>query len=481
MPKEILPEGVKLRAFGDHDQLRDDIFDRVLEGYKTKFPLENDKVKLELLDARYDERKKRYGIHDAKRALLEDGSLRTPLLGRVRLTDKLSGQALDEKELTLAHVPTLSHRGTFIVDGTEYGVQNQHRLKSGVYSRIKDNGEIESHLNTKSGTGPQMRVFMEPDTGVYRLKLAQSHAKLYPILKAAGVGDDEMENAWGPDILAANRDSSKKDGERTLSKFYNNLLRYKADPAATPQQQGDAIRDKLNAMELDPEVNQRTLGKPHDRLSPAAIVDASAKLLKLQRGEIEPDDRDALANKTFHSVDDFLGERIKKDAGGLARTLLFRSTYDRSLKSLKPGYFSPHQRELIVSNSLSNAMPGINAFEFRDQAARVTALGEGGIGDSSAVNKSSRNVHPSMLGFIDPIRSSESTAIGVDARFAHRVKKGNDGQIYSPFRNRRSGDTEWLNPTQLAGKTVAFATSPSLAAHVSAPVISAVPAVEPVG
>ena len=105
---------------------------------------------------------------------------------------------------------------------------------------------------------------------------------------------------------------------------------------------------------------------------------------------------------------------------------------------------------------------GINLMEFRDSASRATSLGEGGISDMSAIPNASRNVHSSYLNFQDPIRSSESRAIGIDSRFAHKARKGSDNQIYSPFRNKRSGEIEYLTPSQLNSKVVSFAPSPSL-------------------
>jgi hypothetical protein len=93
----------------------------------------------------------------------------------------------------------------------------------------------------------------------------------------------------------------------------------------------------------------------------------------------EEDDRDHPANRTFHSVDDFMADRVRLDAGKLGRTLLYRATYDKSLKHLSPGYFTPQLEKLIVSNQLSQVVPGLNPMEIYDQHNRVIQLGEGGV------------------------------------------------------------------------------------------------------
>ena len=466
-PYPGVPPGVTLRDPTDYDALRTDIQERVRGAYLQRFPIENDRVRLELTDAEYDPKKRAFGVHDAKRALLEDGSLRTPLRGNFRLTDKATGQTLDEKKLTFANVPTPSHRGTFIINGVEYAAQNQMRLRAGIYSRRKDNGELETHLNSKSGTGPQMRLHMEPDTGVFRMGLQQSQSKFYPLAKAIGITDEQLYAAWGPEILAANQEASRTSASRTLGRFHDKLLRGKGDPNATDAQKGADIAQKFGAIEFDPEVNQRTLATPHNRLTNAALLDASKKLLKVHRGEAEGDDRDSLANKTFHSADDFLEERVRKDAGRLGSSLLWKAGYNRNLDHLRPGYFTPQLQEFVVGNSLSGAIPGINAMELRDANYRLTSMGEGGLGSADAVPLSSRNVSPTHYGFVDPIRSSESHMIGIDLRLARKIKKGSDNQVYAPFRNRRTGQTEWLNPTQLAGKSLAFADADTLAPHVT--------------
>lgn len=101
--------------------------------------------------------------------------------------------------------------------------------------------------------------------------------------------------------------------------------------------------------------------------------------------------------------------------------------------------------------------------EYYDQAKRVVQIGEGALGSYDAIPLSARNLHAGHLGMIDPIRSSESRSIGVDQRFTMGAMKGNDNHVYFPVRNRRTGEIEYLNSTQLVGKTLGFGKAPSLA------------------
>jgi DNA-directed RNA polymerase beta subunit len=447
------PKGIKLRGFDNPSSLRQDILDRVLSAYQNRFPLENDKVRIEASDIRY-ELKKPFSLSDEKRALLMGDKLSVPLYGKVSLIDKKNNEVLDQFNGVLTRVPWMTHRGTFINGGSEYSlVAGQQRLKPGVYARRKDNGELESHVNTVAGTGSGMRIFMEPETGVYRVMIGKSRIKLYPVLKGMGIDDDQIMKYWGPEILDVNKG---QDDDRSFYKFYDKLMGRKANPDADDKAKLKDLISELNKSEIDPEVGQRTLGTSDKNLSPMMMLRASQKLLNIQKGLEDEDDRDSMANKNFVGPEDLFSERVSKDTGKLASTLLYKSTYNRTLKGLRAGYFSPQLEGLIVGNSLSNHIAGINPLEIYDYQKRVVQTGEGAITSSDAIPISSRNVSPSQVMVIDPIRSSESKNIGVDQRFSMVARKGNDGNIYFPVQNVKTGKKEYINAIKMSQSVVAF-------------------------
>lgn len=449
----IVPKGIKLRGFDNPAELRSEILGRVLSAYQNRFPIENDKVRIEASNLKYD-LKKPFTLADEKKALLSGGKLSVPLTGKVTLLDKKTGERLDEFEGVLSRVPWMTHRGTFINNGSEYSlVAGQQRLKPGIYARRKENGELESHVNTVAGTGAGMRIFMEPETGIYRVMIGKSRIKLYPVLKGMGVQDEDIIKYWGPEILDINK---AHDDEKSFSKFYDKLMGRKAKPDLDEKTKVVDLLSELQKSEIDPEVGSRTLGVAEKNLSPGLILRASQKLLNIQKGLEQEDDRDSMANKNFVGPEDLFEERVKKDAGRLNRDLLYRSTYNRTLKGIRPGYFTPQLEGLIVGNSLSNHISGINPLEIYDYQKRVVQTGEGAITSPDAIPVSSRNVSPSQVMVIDPIRSSESKNIGVDQRFSIVARKGNDGNIYFPVRNRKTGKKEYINPIQMSQSVVAF-------------------------
>ena len=216
-----LPSGVKVRDLYDPQVVRGLIYHRVRDEYLNKFPLQNDKVRIDLLNADYDEKKLRPSLEDEEDAIMKGGRLVAPLRGTVRLTDKLTGKPLDEREVVLANVPAMTDQGHFVMGGIPYAVSNQSRLKPGFYARQKENGELEAHANIRPGTGASMRLSMEPDTGVYRVSVGKANIKLYPVLNALGVPDEKLKEQWGEDVLKQNQNAYDRNA---FGKFYTKLM-----------------------------------------------------------------------------------------------------------------------------------------------------------------------------------------------------------------------------------------------------------------
>jgi DNA-directed RNA polymerase beta subunit len=251
---------------------------------------------------------------------------------------------------------------------------------------------------------------------------------------------------------------------RKVAEALRQISEVKPLPPIGGMMKGDAVAsekrsmvlEQLGRMEIDPEISMRNLGSEKANMDPDMLADIATKLLKINRGEASVDDRDDKANQTFHSPDDFFEERILKDAGGVRRTLLFKSRYNGSLKGLKPGHFTGQLDGLVIGNSLSQAIGGINPVELFDSRFRVTQIGDGGIGSKDSIPLAARDVHPSQLGVIDPIRSPESGMVGIDQRLSGYARKGPNNQVYFPLIDRKTGKQVWRTPSQIHGKVVMF-------------------------
>jgi DNA-directed RNA polymerase subunit beta len=229
-----------MREFDDVDATRDMLFSNVQRALEEKFPLTNQRYTLKLSDVKY-QKPKRFTNSEQKRAIMRGQTLGWKLMGKWDLVDNATGKSVDKTASRLiAQVPYLTNRGTFIFNGTEYTVASQMRLRPGIYSRVKDNGIIEAHFNVKGGTGRSFRVYMEPETGVFRMNVGQANLKLYPILRAMGVDDRKLKSMWGPDLLQANVAASDP---RAVQRAYHKLVHRRAsDDDPEEKQDTDALK-----------------------------------------------------------------------------------------------------------------------------------------------------------------------------------------------------------------------------------------------
>jgi DNA-directed RNA polymerase beta subunit len=442
---------VRMRGLGDSVAMRQTLYDNVLEAANNMSPIANARHTLSLADVHFDGPED-FSKADQKQALLSGETLSRRLRGTWQLTDNATGQTLDQQKMTIARIPFFTERGTTISRGNELVLRHQQRLRPAVYTRVKDNGEIEAHANILPGKGMSHRYHLDPKSGVFYLNAEQAKIPLLPLMKTLGATDRQLQEAWGPKLVAANYEH---DNPAAFNKLFTKLVR-RGDPAADPQTKQELLRSVFENMEVDPSVMNRTLGKPYDRLNLDAVLDATKKLLAVSRGEAEVDDRDHLANQTIHGPEDLIAERLRRDYGGLRRKLLLRASFQGSLKNMPVNALDKQVQAALLHSGLGQALEEINPADVFDQQSRITRMGEGGIPSMDAVPDEARSVQPSHFGFMDPIRTPESFKVGVDVSMARGVMKGSDGKIYAAFLDPKTGKTVNRTPEDVADLAIAF-------------------------
>lgn len=439
----------ELRAFGDPSATRRLIYDNVLKAAQGFQPLANQRYTLALQDVHYADPDED-SIARRKRAILTGDTLGRRLRGTWVLQDNATGQPVAKKKTLLATIPHMTSGGTFVLRGNEYTMANQLRLRPGVFTRVKENGELEAHVNVLPGKGVSHRLFLDPTSGVFRIQLGQAQIPLLPVLRAMGVTDSQLREAWGNDLTAVNME---KNDPKAIGKLYAKLVRY-GDPNVSEEQKRQAIAAAFEKMELDPDVTQQTLKFPAARVNAETLLATTKKLLAVSRGEDEPDERDHLAFQTIHGPEDIIAERLAR-AQSVARRLLWKATARGNLDHVTAGTFDETIRSAIIGSGLAQANEEINPAELLDAQGRVTRMGVGGIPSLDAVPEDSRAVQPSQFGFIDFLRTAESEKAGVDMRIARGARKGRDGRMYIQVRDRE-GRLVWKSAQDLATATVAF-------------------------
>jgi DNA-directed RNA polymerase beta subunit len=193
------------RAFFDPLNLRKAVFQTATEAFSKKLnAIETQDFKLQARNLKVDPFEHISNTHK-KKAVLEKKDLTVPLKGTIDLIHKASGKVVESKNTTIAQLPYITNHNTAIYNGSEYESVNQQRLLPGIYSRIRQDGIPEAHINPEARTGQSARILFLPDQQIFVLMIKNSQIKLFGILKDLGVSDGAMKNAWGEKIFNANR------------------------------------------------------------------------------------------------------------------------------------------------------------------------------------------------------------------------------------------------------------------------------------
>lgn len=450
MSSDIRPVVVDARTRREH------LREKTVQGLQTLFPLVGRDHDLVVENVRV--KPAAYSSNDQKSAILHGRSLTEPVVGDLVLRDK-SGKTVDTKKgHILAHLPYFTERHSMIVSGNEYEVPNQLRLKPGVYTRERGNGEYEAAFNLSKGDN--FRISMEPETGKLRAEFGTTTVPLRPVLKALGVTDHTMRQHWGDELFHANTGGRATTEEGALNKLVGRLKRPRDVIADMPEAKQRFLHEYFDSTRMDPEVNKRTLGHAYDRVTPMSMLEASKKLIRVHKGEDEGDDRDSLEFKTLHTVDDFFKERLEKDAKRtIAPKLVWKMNQARGkpLKEVIPNSaFTRSLTSFLTTSALSAIPTQYNPVELIDHASKITSLGEGGISSDRAIPFEARKVHNTHLGVLDPVRTPESGHAGIDVRAAMGAHKDSRGNLYGTFRNAKTGKLEQVSVMALARSVVGF-------------------------
>ena len=393
--------------------------ENVVESISSYFPHEGNKHVLELEDVQVKDDKSGGAFRDQKAAKMGNRTWGVPVHGTFVMKDKGTGKVLSRQTVKLATIPKITNRYSYIVEGTEYQVENLWRLKPGVYTRTKANGELESHFNVK---GRGFHVNFDPKSRGFKVRHGGAQPPLYPVMKALGVSDEKLEQTWGKTIFEANK-LPRADVEKKAIQFAKRL-----DKFADVKDYSDAttvIKDRLHNMEMDPTANERTLGKGFKYVSPDAVVATSGKLLGIARGKDKPDDRDSLMFKELLSLEDLMGERVKDQANTIKRRINNNLDRKRAVGSvISPDLFGRPITSFFAKTSLANPADQINPLEMVIAQQKTTILGEeGGIKSSHRITEEAKLVNASHMGVLDPLHTPENDKTGVTLHLSLGARK----------------------------------------------------------
>lgn len=385
-------------------------------------------------------------------ARLSGRSYTAPVTGDVEIVDA-SGRVLVSRRMKIADIPKLTRHYTFIHGGQEKSVTNQWRLRPGAYVRATEKpGEFKAQFQLAKGKS--FDIQMEPGKGYLFIKTGARKIPLYSVLKAAGVTDDAMKKAWGPQNFEANTKKSRY--EQDLRSFYSAM---KDSDVASTTDLTAAVTKYLSETKMDPAVTKTTLGHGFEQVSGDALLRASNKLIDVSADRRRADPIDSLEFKELWTPADHFVERLrasKNDIHGRVLKSLGKKSTQTSLLAGSPSVLRDVmmpdllQKPInhVFATSLTSTPKQTNPVSMLADRSQTTIMGPGGIKSEHQVTLSNTSVDPSQLGFVDPVFTPEGSP-GTTTHLTSGVTV-RDRKPYTKFYNLKTKKIEELTPAEAA-------------------------------
>lgn len=373
----------------------------------------------------------------------KEGTWGVPVYASMGLIDKATGKVIDHSEkVKMFNLPKITDRFSYIVKGNEYQVTNQLRLKPGVYTLRKQNGELKTQINLAKGRN--FDIAFNEATGIFTIKKiggGQANIPLYPVLTHLGVSAQAIVTAWGAKLEGANRLTDSKVIQRTEAAF---------------KVKEGTLKAYFDTTQISPETTKIVLGQPFEKVDGPMLLAASKNLLDVHLGKKDPVDRDSLTFKSLLSVEDFIHERIQKNKKALSFKVSRNIDNPKRVKVeqiVNPEAFSSIVESFFTQDDKSATPEQTNPLEMISGAYKATIMGSGGITSEHAITSNMREIHPSHYGFLDPIHSPESN-VGVNVHLTTGVvKDGKELKLVVVDRNKRPAT---LTSAEAYNKKIAF-------------------------
>tara|TARA_Y100000310_G_scaffold334995_1_gene415980 strand:- start:5335 stop:11577 length:6243 start_codon:yes stop_codon:yes gene_type:complete len=424
--------------------------DGTINEIKKFFPLVGKKQTLVAKDIYVGDPLDLDDIASQKKARLRGRTWAQGIFGDFNLVDNETGKVVDSsKKLKILNLPKITRRYSYIVDGTEYQADNQWRLKSGVYARRKANGELESQFNLAEGRG--FRMGFDPLKRRFLMSYGSSNIQLLPVLQALGIRDENIQKAWGKELYASAL-ATKKRGELVkLAKVLNKTAGAKTDSEAVP-----VIQEVLEKTKLREDTTKITLGASFKSVTGGALLATSQKLLNINKGVAEVDNRDALQFKELWSINDHIPERIENSKRRI--TYKMTNNLDRrdNVRSIVTAdIFNVPVKAFFTSTSLSQQTSQVNPVDMVGGFLRTTIMGTGGIQSDAAISDEAKLIDSSYLGFIDPVHTPEGKRSGISGHLSLGVRKKGTTPLIRVY-DVKAGKYADKSPSDLTLGNVAF-------------------------
>ncbi len=386
----------------------------------------------------------KYSLEEAR---IHDATYAKQLRVMARLVNRDTGE-IKEQEVYIGDIPTMTNKGTFIVNGAERVIVSQIVRSPGIYFKreISPTGKRLFNATLIPNRGAWLKIETDANDIIY-VKIDKNRKILATtLLKALGITVSEMET------LFTHFEFLKKTLEKDTTETTDDALIevYKklrpGDPASAAGGRsiiesrffddkkydiGRVGRYKLNKkLNLNIAETQRTL-------TIQDLVAAVEYLINLTYDEGSCDDIDHLGNRRIRSVGELLQNQFRVGLSRIERIVKERMTLQNSetltplnLLNTKPLIAS--LKEFFGSSQLSQFMDQTNPLAELTHKRRISALGPGGLVRERA-GFAVRDIHPSHYGRICPIETPEGPNAGLIGSLATHARVNDYGFIETPY------------------------------------------------
>ena len=404
----------------------------------------------------------RYGepYRDIEEALSKGLSYEIPVYSTVQLLNNKTGE-IKEQEIFVADMPLMTKDGVFIVNGVRRVVTHQIVRAEGVLYEEADRTPVRSIYKVRIMPSRGPWYVMETNKhNVISMRILPKRPKVLitELLRVMGYETDEEIRKLFKDVdtnedykfieSTLARDFTKSKEEAIIS-IYNKL---RPDESVTLESAEKYIKSnffskrrfdlgKIGRYQLN-----RKLGTNYDVtnedecvLYPEDIILIIKRLIRINNGEIEPDDVDHLFNRRIRSVGEVLQRQLTPTIRRLEKNIKDKMSLYGNDAKVTPSMLvgtKPTAAAILSffgSNQLSTFMDQTNILSELENKRKVTAAGPGGITKERATF-SIREVHTSQYAKFDPVTSPESANIGVVTQLAMLAHINEYGFLEAPYR-----------------------------------------------
>lgn len=424
-------------AYSDPNSAFDHLHTETSEALASHFPIVGKKYTVRLSGTTLGQRLDPNDIRSQYQKRVDGGSYSVPLYGNLQLVENETGKVMEERKLHLLDLPQMTNRFSYIVGGKEYQVANQWQSRAGAYTKRGQNGELSTRFNVLNRN--QFDLTFHPETSNVEMEVKSARIPVYPLLKALGASDSEIEKRVGKVAFESMRDA--RGVGSALRQFYKTTTRKDAesDEAAHAH-----FVDQMKESVMDPQVTKHTLGAEMSHVTADTLLRSIEKLQKVHGGAPE-DDKDSLVFKGLRSIGDFAGDKIRAHGKAVRERVGRQLTSGTTLRRIiPPGLFNAPLRETFTDNAASELAAQINPVEMIGKNFQTTVLGPGGITSEDKILDSVKLINRSHLGFQDTVVTPESGRTGVNLRLPLGLQKvGKDAKI--SVYNLRTGAPEMVD------------------------------------